>query len=43
MKRHILPTANQASPTLAPAGSTETGAKRSTCEELLGAPSVSLK
>lgn len=43
MKRHMLPTASQASPTLPLAGSTETGAKRSTCEELLGPPWVSLK
>lgn len=43
MKRHMLPTASQASPTLSPAGSAETGAKKSTSEELLGAPSVSLK
>lgn len=43
MKRHMLPTASQASPTLVLAGSMETGAGRSTCEELLGPPSVSLK
>jgi len=43
MKRHMLPTANQASPTLALAGSMERGVKRSTCEELPGPPWVSLK
>lgn len=43
MKRHTLPTASQASPTLASAGSMEMGAKRCTCEELLGPSWVSLK
>lgn len=43
MKRHMLPTASQASPTLVSAGSMETSAGRSTWEELLGPPSVSLK
>ena len=43
MKRHMLPTANQANPTLALVGSMEMGVERSTCEELLGPPWVSLK
>lgn len=43
MKRHMLPTANQASPALGSAGSMETGVRRSACEELLGLPCVSLK